>query len=121
MKITGGSLAVRAQLSGGEDGGWQEKVNQLRVYSGEKFTAVERAAPGMVVAATGLTHTAPGMGLGAAAGALPPVLEPVLSYRVGLPDGCDAHPCSATCGSSRKRTRCCVSSGTNSWVKSTCS
>ena len=91
MKITGGSLAVRAQLSGGEDGGWQEKVNQLRVYSGEKFTAVERAEPGMVVAATGLTHTAPGMGLGAAAGALPPVLEPVLSYRVGLPDGCDAH------------------------------
>ena len=79
MKITGGSLAVRAQLSGGEDGGWQEKVNQLRVYSGEKFTAVERAEPGMVVAATGLTHTAPGMGLGAAAGALPPVLEPVLS------------------------------------------
>ena len=91
MKITGGTLAVRAQLSGGEDGGWQEKVNQLRVYSGEKFTAVERAEPGMVVAATGLTHTAPGMGLGAAAGALPPVLEPVLSYRVGLPDGCDAH------------------------------
>ena len=91
MKITGGSLAVRAQLSGGEDGGWQEKVNQLRVYSGEKFTAVEHAEPGMVVAATGLTHTAPGMGLGAAAGALPPVLEPVLSYRVGLPDGCDAH------------------------------
>ena len=78
MKITGGSLAVRAQLSGGENGGWQEKVNQLRVYSGEKFTAVERAEPGMVVAATGLTHTAPGMGLGAAAGALPPVLEPVL-------------------------------------------
>lgn len=91
MKITGGSLAVRAQLSGGEDGGWQEKVNQLRVYSGEKFTAVERAEPGMVVAATGLTHTAPGMGLGAAAGALPPVLEPVLSYRVGLPADCDAH------------------------------
>lgn len=91
MKITGGSLAVRTQLSGEEDGGWQEKVNQLRVYSGEKFTAVERAEPGMVVAATGLTHTAPGMGLGAAAGALPPVLEPVLSYRVGLPEGCDAH------------------------------
>ena len=91
MKITGSSLAVRAQLSGGEDGGWQEKVNQLRVYSGEKFTAVERAEPGMVVAATGLTHTAPGMGLGAAAGALPPVLEPVLSYRVGLPADCDAH------------------------------
>ena len=80
-----------AQLSGGEDGGWQEKVNQLRVYSGEKFTAVERAESGMVVAATGLTHTAPGMGLGAAAGALPPVLEPVLSYRVGLPADCDAH------------------------------
>lgn len=64
MKITGGSLAVRAQLSGGEDGGWQEKVNQLRVYSGEKFTAVERAESGMVVAATGLTPYRAGHGTG---------------------------------------------------------
>ena len=45
----------------------------------------------MVCAVTGLTHTRPGMGLGAEAGALPPVLEPVLGYRVCLPEGCDAH------------------------------
>ena len=91
LKITGGTLAVRALLSGEEDGGWQEKVNQIRVYSGEKFQSVERAESGMVCAVTGLTHTKPGMGLGTAAGALPPVLEPVLGYRVQFPDTYDAH------------------------------
>ena len=91
LKITGGTLAVRALLSGEEDGGWQEKVNQIRVYSGEKFQSVERAESGMVCAVIGLTHTKPGMGLGTAAGALPPVLEPVLGYRVQFPDTYDAH------------------------------
>ncbi|HIV96681.1 MAG TPA: TetM/TetW/TetO/TetS family tetracycline resistance ribosomal protection protein [Candidatus Agathobaculum stercoravium] len=91
LKITGGSLAVRSQLSGEEDSGWQEKVNQIRVYSGEKYQAIEKAESGMVCAVTGLTHTRPGMGLGSAVGAMPPVLEPVLNYRVGLPEGCDAH------------------------------
>ena len=91
LKITGGSLAVRSQLSGEEDSGWQEKVNQIRVYSGEKYQAIEKAESGMVCAVTGLTHTRPGMGLGSVVGAMPPVLEPVLNYRVGLPEGCDAH------------------------------
>ena len=91
LKITGGSLAVRTQLEGEEDGGWQEKVNQIRIYSGEKYQTIERAESGMVCAVTGLTHTRPGMGLGREAGAMPPVLEPVLSYRVVLPEGCDAH------------------------------
>ncbi len=91
LKITGGSLSVRTQLSGQEDGGWQEKVNQIRIYSGEKYQTVERAESGMVCAVTGLTHTRPGMGLGCEAGAMPPVLEPVLNYRVDLPEGCDAH------------------------------
>lgn len=91
LKITGGTLAVRALLSGEEDGGWQEKVNQIRVYSGEKFQSIEQAESGMVCAVTGLTHTRPGMGLGSAAGALPPVLEPVLGYRVQFPDKYDAH------------------------------
>nr|WP_297174130.1 TetM/TetW/TetO/TetS family tetracycline resistance ribosomal protection protein [uncultured Agathobaculum sp.] len=91
LKITGGSLPVRTQLSGEEDGGWQQKVNQIRVYSGEKYQTIERAEPGMVCAVTGLTHTRPGMGLGAAAGAMPPMLEPVLGYRLVLPEGCDAH------------------------------
>ena len=91
LKITGGSLSVRTQLSGQEDGGWQEKVNQIRIYSGEKYQTVERAESGMVCAVAGLTHTRPGMGLGCEAGAMPPVLEPVLNYRVDLPEGCDAH------------------------------
>ena len=91
LKITGGALSVREQLSGGEDGGWQEKVSGIRIYSGEKFRTAERVESGMVCAVTGLTHTRPGMGLGAEAGALPPVLEPVLGYRVCLPEGCDAH------------------------------
>ena len=91
LKVTGGSLPVRSQLSGEEDGGWQEKVNQIRLYSGEKYRTTERAVCGMVCAVTGLTHTRPGMGLGAAAGAMPPVLEPVLGYRVMLPEDCDAH------------------------------
>ena len=91
LKITGGALSVREQLSGGEDGGWQEKVSGIRIYSGEKFRTAERVESGMVCAVTGLTHTRPGMGLGAEAGALPPVLEPVLGYRVCLPEGGDAH------------------------------
>ena len=91
LKVTGGSLAVRTQLRGDADGGWQEKVNQLRLYSGEKFQTIETAEAGMVCAATGLTHTRPGMGLGAEEGAEPPVLEPVLGYRVCLPADCDAH------------------------------
>ena len=91
LKITGGSLSVRTQLTGQADGGWQEKVNQIRIYSGEKYQTVERAESGMVCAVTGLTHTRPGMGLGCEASAMSPVLEPVLNYRVDLPEGCDAH------------------------------
>ncbi|MDO5142731.1 MAG: TetM/TetW/TetO/TetS family tetracycline resistance ribosomal protection protein [Eubacteriales bacterium] len=91
LKITGGSLRVRDPLSGTEDGGWQEKVNQLRLYSGERYRTIDCAEPGMVVAATGLTHTRPGMGLGQVMGTLSPVLEPVLRYRVLLPADCDAH------------------------------
>ena len=62
LKITGGALAVRTQLSGEEDGGWQETVNQIRVYAGDKFQTVDCAEGGMVCAVTGLTHTRPGMG-----------------------------------------------------------
>lgn len=91
LKITGGTLRVRDALSGEADGGWQEKVSQLRVYAGAKFRTVEQAEAGMVVAAAGLTHTRPGMGLGRASGAAAPVLEPVLTYRMVLPEGCDPH------------------------------
>lgn len=87
LKVTGGSLKVRTQLSGDT---WQEKVNQIRLYSGEKYRAIEEAAAGTVVAVTGLSRTRPGDALGAAPPSLSPALEPVLRYRVLPPAGCDA-------------------------------
>ncbi len=87
LKVTGGRLKVRTQLSGA---GWQEKVNQIRVYSGTRYRAVEEAEAGVVCAVTGLSRTRPGDTLGAAAQPLPPALEPVLTYRVLPPEGCDA-------------------------------
>ncbi len=92
MKITGGALKVRDILTGGtDDGRWAEKVNQIRIYSGEKFTAVDEALPGMICAVTGLSHTYPGEGLGSEPDSDAPVLSPVLEYKVDLPDGLDAH------------------------------
>ncbi len=88
LKITGGRLRVRDTLSGP---GWEEKVTQLRAYAGAKFTAVEEALPGDVVAAVGLSRTRPGLGLGAETQGMPPVLEPVLTYGVLLPTGYDVH------------------------------
>ncbi|MBP3312115.1 MAG: NYN domain-containing protein [Butyricicoccus sp.] len=89
LKITGGSLKVKTLLTGA--GGWQEKVNQIRIYSGAKFTAVDEAKAGAICAVTGLTQTAPGDALGAEPESQAPVLEPVLTYRVLPPDGCDIH------------------------------
>ena len=92
LKITGGALPVRTILSGeGPEGSWQDKISALRIYSGAKFTQTETAIPGMVVAAAGLQHTRPGMGLGFEAGDSAPLLQPVLTYRVGLPQGYDPH------------------------------
>ena len=88
MKITGGSLKVKAPLSGP---GWEEKADQLRIYSGARFRAVDEAEAGTVCAVTGLSATAAGEGLGAEAEALPPALEPVLTYQVLLPAGQDPH------------------------------
>jgi translation elongation factor EF-G/predicted RNA-binding protein with PIN domain len=92
LKITGGSLAVKASLTGGrlDESTWTEKINQIRLYSGEKFTAVDAVYPGTVCAVTGLSHTYPGQGLGAEPPSPPPTLEPVLSYRLLLPDRSDA-------------------------------
>jgi ribosomal protection tetracycline resistance protein len=86
MKVTGGKLKVRDILSGD---GWEEKVNQIRIYSGEKFEAVSEAAAGTVCAVTGLSKARPGEGLGIEAASEAPVLEPVLSYQMLLPEGCD--------------------------------
>ncbi len=88
MKITSGKLKVRDTLTGD---GWEEKVTQLRQLSGARFIAIDEALPGDVVAAVGLTRTMPGLGLGIEQQGLPPVLEPVLTYRVILPEGFDVN------------------------------
>ena len=91
MKITGGSLKVRSVLRyvNLKGAGVEEKVLQLRHYSGEKFTAVEEAGAGQLVAVTGLAETFIGQALGAEPEALTPALEPVMTYRVALPKGAD--------------------------------
>ena len=92
LRVTGGVLKVKAQLTGEVDGEpWAEKANQLRLYSGAKFTLAECIGPGQVCAVTGLTKARPGEGLGAERDSDLPVLEPVLSYQVVLPEGADVH------------------------------
>ena len=90
MKITGGTLKVKAVLPAPQNK-QGEKVNQIRIYSGEKFTSAAEAAAGTVCAVTGVTFTRPGDGLGAEPNGALPVLEPVLTYRVELPKEIDAH------------------------------
>ena len=88
LKVTGGCLRVRDILRGGsrgEDGDWEEKVTGLRIYSGEKYEMIQEAPAGTVCAATGLSRTYAGEGLGAESGQEVPILEPVLVYRVILP------------------------------------
>ena len=91
LKITGGTLEVRAPISYVNQKGelLEEKPLQLRLYSGEKFTALQTSFAGQTVAVTGLSATYAGQGFGAAEGAAPPVLEPVMTYRVALPQGKD--------------------------------
>ena len=91
LKVTGGKLQVRDILTYSDPKGKEltEKVIQLRQYSGDKFTAPEEVLPGELAAVTGLSATFAGQGLGAESAALAPVLEPVMTYRVELPKGCD--------------------------------
>ncbi|MCI8870120.1 MAG: GTP-binding protein [Lawsonibacter sp.] len=90
LKITGGALSVKETLRGPE-GAWTEKVDQIRIYSGSKYQAVPRAEAGTVCAVTGLSATRPGDGLGTEPPSVRPLLEPVLTYRLLLPPGCDPH------------------------------
>ena len=92
MKITGGALHTKELLTGREgDTVWQEKADQLRLYSGAKFRPVDTTEAGGVVAVTGLSHTFPGQGLGIEPDWSGAVLQPVLTYRVELTDGTDPH------------------------------
>ncbi|MBR7084349.1 MAG: TetM/TetW/TetO/TetS family tetracycline resistance ribosomal protection protein, partial [Oscillospiraceae bacterium] len=85
LKITGGSLHVRDVLQN------QEKVNQIRLYSGAKFKTADVVSQGMVCAVTGLSETYAGQGLGIEQNASQPVLEPILQYSVILPDSVPIH------------------------------
>ncbi len=91
LKVTGGCLRARDEISYLRTDGqlMREKVNQLRLYSGEKFEQVDSAAAGEICAVVGLSATFIGQGLGFESNAGRPVLEPVLSYHIVLPDGCD--------------------------------
>lgn len=86
LKVTGGTLKVKDVI--GENG---DKVNQIRVYSGEKYELLSEADAGKVCAVTGLAETYPGQGLGAEKDSELPILEPVLTYRIILPDDCNVH------------------------------
>ena len=79
LKVTGGKLRVRQSISFGEK---EEKIQSIRIYSGEKFTAVEEAGPGTLCAVTGLSQTWAGQGLGSAPSAPKPMLQPVMTYRI---------------------------------------
>lgn len=86
LKVTGGRLKVKDIVEG-----LNEKINQIRIYSGEKFEAVQEVEAGRVCAVTGLENTRPGQGIGAEEESDLPVLEPVLTYQILLPDDCDVH------------------------------
>ena len=114
VKVTGGTLRVKQMISvcgsrgsfvgsvsgSGDDSGnkntgtdevREEKVDQIRVYSGSKYAIEQEAAAGTVCALTGLVSTFCGQGLGAERGAVLPVVEPVMTYRIALPEDCDVH------------------------------
>lgn len=101
MKITGGSLKVKMLLTNRKLEGnrqqndeiaiWEEKVDQIRIYSGSKYETVDEVEAGTVCAVTGLDRTYPGEGLGIEAVSDMPILEPVLNYQILLPPECDAH------------------------------
>ncbi len=91
VKITSGSLAAREEIAylGADGKRYAEKITQLRLYSADKFEQVEKAEAGEICAVLGLSATYIGQGLGCEANSGKPLLEPVLSYRIALPEGCD--------------------------------
>ncbi|MDD4389558.1 MAG: TetM/TetW/TetO/TetS family tetracycline resistance ribosomal protection protein [Eubacteriales bacterium] len=100
LKVTGGTLTVKDSLSNTNSARldnlsgelpWAEKVNQIRIYSGEKYQTTDKAFPGTICAVTGLNHTYPGLGLGVQNSYHSPTLEPVLSFRLILPESYDPH------------------------------
>lgn len=92
MKVTGGTLAVKTVLSGKDpEKTWSEKVDQIRIYSGAKFTTVNAVEAGSICAVTGLTRTFPGQGFGGEPTSRSSVLDPVLTYQLLLPEDADIY------------------------------
>ena len=83
MKITGGSLKVKSLIKTDENS--DEKVNEIRIYSGEKYQTADEVFPGCICAVTGLKQTVAGQGLGFEENAAPLTMEPIFNYRVILP------------------------------------
>ena len=83
MKITGGSMKVKSMLG-------EEKINQIRLYSGAKYVTADEVTAGQICAVTGTENAFAGQGFGYEKTSEPPVLEPVMSYRIVLPEECDA-------------------------------
>ena len=96
-KITGGSLKVKTILTNKKENFlreqelWEEKVDQIRIYSGTKYELVNEVNAGTICAITGLDKTYPGQGLGVENTSDMPVLEPVLTYEIELPQECNVH------------------------------
>lgn len=94
IKVTSGCLKVKDLLSGRDrrkEKDWEEKINQIRIYSGAKFETVNQAERGMICAVTGLSQTYPGEGLGIERDSDIPILEPILTYQIQLPEDCEVH------------------------------
>ena len=114
VKITGGSLKVRTLLR-------EEKVNQIRIYSGAKYQTIDEAPAGTVCALTGLTGTRPGDVFGVEPPAAGPELEPVLTYQVIPPPAATSTLPSAISASWRRRTPSSGWFGTKRWGRFTSS
>ena len=84
LKITGGTLKVKSVIK-------DEKVDQIRIYSGTGFETLQEIEAGRICTVTGLSETYCGEGLGIEEASMPPVLEPVLTYQIILPEGSDLH------------------------------
>lgn len=84
LKVTSGTLQVKDKIN---YNGIEEKIDQIRIYSGDKYETVERVQTGEICAVTGLDQTYPGMGLGANTTQTMPILEPVLNYQIIVPQG----------------------------------
>lgn len=93
LKITGGMLKVKMMMTGinNKNETWEEKIDQIRVYSGAQYQSVSALSAGMICAVTGLSHTYAGECFGSAKSAIKPMLEPVLTYRLCLPPDSDFH------------------------------